>query len=168
MALLYTKYNESDWPEVWDALKPTFAAGESYPCAIDISESDANKYWLGKNAHVVVARESETGALAGTYFIRPDQGGLGDHVCNCGYIITPAARGNGYAVDFCLHSQNEARRLGYSGMKFNLVVTTNQAAIRAWRKAGMKIIGTTPNAFRSQKHDLVDAHIMYKDLTLSS
>ena len=168
MALLYSIYNKTDWPEVWAALKPTFAAGESYPCEIDISEKDANSYWLGKNAHVYVVRDADTGRLVGTYFIRADQGGPGDHICNCGYVITLEARGKGYAVDLCLHSQKEARNLGYTGMKFNLVVATNAAAIKAWRNAGMKIIGTTPNAFRSQRHGLVDAHIMHKDLTSSS
>jgi len=165
MTLVYSRYSTSDWPEVWAALKPTFEAGESYPCATDITEDDAKNYWLEKNAHVVVVRNSDSGALVGTYFIRCDQGGLGDHICNCGYVVTPDARGKGYAVDFCLHSQREASELGFIGMKFNLVVVTNEAAIKAWRKAGMEIIGTTPNAFRSQKHGLVDAHIMYKNLT---
>ena len=149
-------------------MRPTFEAGESYPCAIDISEADAKQYWLGDGKHVIVARDANSNRLAGTYFIRADQGGLGDHICNCGYVITPDARGKGYAVDLCLHSHDEARRLGFKGMKFNLVVKTNEPAIKAWLKAGMEIIGTTPKAFRSQRHGLVDAYIMYKDLTQSS
>jgi hypothetical protein len=64
--------------------------------------------------------------------MRPDQGGLGDHICNCGYVVAEQARGRGYAVEMCLQSQCEASRRGFTGVKFNLVAT-NEAAVLAWQ-----------------------------------
>lgn len=155
---------EADWPAVWAVLEPAFRAGDSYPCAVDISEAEARDYWTRTPPYTFVAL-ADDGAVIGTYYLRPDQMGLGSHVCNCGYVVAEAARGRGLAVEMCRHSQGEARRRGFLGMKYNLVVATNEAAVRAWTKSGMKIIGTTPNAFRHARLGLVDAHIMYKDLT---
>lgn len=157
------RFEPDDWPSVWRILEPAFRAGESYPCDMDISEADSHRYWIDTPAHTYVAL-SESGDMVGTFYIRPDQGGLGDHVCNCGYVVALEARGRGAAVEMCRWSQEEARRLGFLGMKFNLVVAANEAAVRAWTKAGMEIIGTTPKAFRHARLGLVDAHIMFRAL----
>lgn len=157
-------FEAADWPAVWAILEPAFRAGDSYPCAVDISEAEARRYWIETPPYTFVALD-DAGAIVGTYYLRPDQMGLGAHVCNCGYVVAESARGRGLAVEMCRRSQEEARRRGFLGMKFNLVVATNEAAVRAWTKSGMKIIGTTPKAFRHARLGLVDAHIMYKDLT---
>lgn len=154
---------DGDWPDVWAALEPVVRAGETYPLPRDVSEADAKAYWIKTDGFNAVARD-ETGALVGVYYIRPDQGGPGDHVCNAGYVVAEPARGRGLATQLCRHSQEKARALGFKGMKFNLVVAANEAAVKAWIKAGMEIIGTTPRAFRHPRAGLVDAYIMYKDL----
>ena len=159
-------YKQTDWPHIWPILRAAFAAGDSYPCPTDMPEEDAKTYWTvpnpGARKWVFVAEDA--GAVVGTFYIRPDQGGLGDHVCNCGYVVVDAARGRGLATRMCLASQEEARRLGFTAMRFNFVVATNASAIRAWEKAGLTIIGTVPSAFRHEDLGLVDAHIMWKAL----
>ena len=42
--------------------------------------------------------------------------------------------------------------------------SANAAAIKAWERAGMAIIGTVPSAFRHPSKGFVDAHIMHKAL----
>ena len=159
-------YQENDWPNVWPMLRAAFAAGDSYPCPIDMAEEDAKAYWTtplpGASKWVFVAEVA--GEIVGACYIRPDQGGLGDHVCNCGYVVAERARGRGIATQMCLASQEEARQLGFTGMRFNLVVATNSFAIKAWQKSGMKIIGTIPSAFRHKDLGLVDAHVMWMAL----
>lgn len=50
-------------------------------------------------------------------------------------------------------------------MQFNIVVSTNEAAIALYEKLGFSIIGTIPNAFNNLKMGkLVDAYVMYKNL----
>jgi len=161
--ITYSDFDEADWPEIWTILKPTFWEGASYPCAINISEDDARQYWIDTPQRTIVARDQD-GTIIGTFYIRPDQGGLGNHICNCGYVVSKNHRGKGIAVAMCLHSQNLAKNDGFSGMKFNLVVAVNKPAIRAWKKCGLEIIGTTPNAFRHKNLGFVDAHIMYRPL----
>jgi len=89
---------------------------------------------------------------------------LGAHVCNCGYLVGEAARGRGVGAALCRHSLQEARRLGYRAMQFNLVVSTNEAAARLWRRMGFTVVGTLPGAFRHARLGFVDAYVMYQQL----
>lgn len=164
MTLRVEQQTEKDWPEVWAVLEPAFRAGESYPLPLDVSEADAKTYWIKMDGFNAVARD-DAGDVVGVYYLRPDQGGPGDHICNAGYVIAEGARRKGYAVELCQESQDRARAMGFRGMKFNLVVAVNEGAIKAWKKAGMEIIGTVPNAFRHPMHGYVDAHIMFQKLT---
>ena len=44
------------------------------------------------------------GRIVGTYYLRPNQAGGGDHVANCGYITDPAVAGQGVARPMAEHS----------------------------------------------------------------
>lgn len=163
MELRVTQQTDADWPEVWRVLEPAFRAGESYPLQRDVGEVDARRYWIKLDGYNAVARDA-AGTIVGVYYLRPDQGGPGSHICNAGYVIAEAARGKGYAVALCLQSQEQARAMGFRGMKFNLVVSANKAALKAWKRAGMDIIGTVPGAFHHPIDGFVDAHIMFRVL----
>jgi len=163
MEFTVAQQHEEDWPAVWCVLEPAFRAGESYPLPRDVTEASAKRYWIKTDGYNGVARDA-TGEVVGVYYLRPDQGGPGDHICNAGYVIAEAARGKGLAAALCRQSQEQARAMGFSGMKFNLVVATNGAAIKAWKNAGMEVIGTIPGAFRHPTRGAVDAHIMFRAL----
>jgi ribosomal protein S18 acetylase RimI-like enzyme len=62
------------------------------------------------------------------------------------------------------HSQREAVRLDFRAMQFNLVVSTNEGAVRLWKKLGFEIVGTLPGAFNHPKYGFVDTFVMYKQL----
>ncbi len=49
-------------------------------------------------------------------------------------------------------------------MQHNLVVATNEGAIRLWKKHGFVVIGRLPKAFRHARLGFVDAFVMYKQL----
>jgi len=161
--LTFAPFADADWPEVWAAIEPVFRAGETYPYPRDIDEALAREIWTQSPRFTYVAR-LEDGTVAGTFTIRPNQMSLGDHVANCSYIVAEGARGRGAATRMCLASQKIAKEAGFLAMQFNLVVATNEAAVKAWTKSGMRIIGTIPNAFRHARLGLVDAHIMHREL----
>lgn len=154
---------ENEWPPVWKLIEPVFRAGETYAFSPDISEDEARKVWLEAPTATYVAKDS-AGNILGTYFIKPNQPGLGSHVCNCGYIVGENARGKGVASVMCEHSQSEARRLGFRAMQYNLVVATNEGAVRLWQKLGFAIVGRLPGAFKHARFGYVDALVMYKQL----
>ncbi|MBC8024688.1 MAG: GNAT family N-acetyltransferase [Steroidobacteraceae bacterium] len=157
------EFQDSDWPEVWDLLRATFAAGDTYSFAPDATEADIRKIWIDAPAATFVARDAD-GALLGTYFIKANQPGLGNHVCNCGYVVAPSAVGRGIATAMCEHSQTWAIAHDFRAMQFNFVVSTNERAVRLWQRLGFDIVGRLPGAFRHGTLGYVDALVMYKTL----
>ena len=157
------KYQEIDWGQVWPMVEKVFRAGETYAFSPEITEEGAQKVWieLPRETYIAIGQDN---IILGTYFIKPNQPGLGAHVCNCGYIVSENARGQGVASCMCEHSQQEAVNLGFRAMQYNLVVSTNEGAIRLWKKLGFQVIGKLPKAFNSRSSGYVDALIMYKEL----
>lgn len=154
---------QADWPGIWKVLEPAFRAGDSYPIYSDVTEADAKTYWFAPDKTTFVAR-NEAGDIIGTYYIRPNQGGIGSHICNCGFVTAENARGQGVASKMCEHSQDYARQSGYRGMQYNLVVATNEAALHLWKKQGFGIVGRLPGAFEHKDFGFVDAFVMFKGL----
>ncbi len=157
------KYQESDWSPLWRIIEPVFRAGETYAFSPDMTEQEAYHVWIEAPMETYVAK-GEANEIIGTYYIKPNQPGLGSHVCNCGYIVSETSRGQGVASRMCEHSQHVAVTLGFKAMQYNLVVCTNEGAIRLWKKQGFQVIGVLPEAFNSKSAGLVDALVMYKRL----
>jgi RimJ/RimL family protein N-acetyltransferase len=157
------RFEPADWPQLWPLLQATFAAGDTYAYAPDSSEAEIRTAWIDVPAATYVAC-SEDGRLVGTYTLKANQPGLGSHVCNCGYVVAPAAQGQGIATLMCEHSQREAVVLGFRAMQFNLVVSTNERAVRLWQRLGFSVVGTLPRAFHHRRLGYVDALVFYKEL----
>lgn len=120
------------------------------------------QYWFSPEKYVYVA--GENGEILGTYWLKANQPGLGDHIGNGAYMVSPDAKGKGIGRQMALHSIEEARRIGYHAIQFNFVVTTNTAAVNLWKSVGFDIIGEIPDAIRHAQHGLTNAYIMYRRL----
>ena len=79
-------------------------------------------------------------------------------------MVHPDQRGRGAGRQLCAHSLEEARRLGFSAMQFNLVLVTNEKAVRLWTEMGFATVGVLPKAFRHAALGPVDALVMYREL----
>ena len=153
---------DDDHIGVWEILEPVFRAGDTYSIDADISRDDALAYWFDVQKQTFVAEAD--GRIIGTYYIRANQTGGGAHVCNCGYMTHPAARGQGVARAMLEHSLDLAPRIGYRAMQYNFVVSTNTRAVQTWQRYGFDIVGTLPMAFHHPQLGDVDAYVMYKNL----
>jgi RimJ/RimL family protein N-acetyltransferase len=154
-------FDKKDWTSLWRIIEPVFRAGETYPCSPDITEEEAWKVWVEAPLATYVAVNEETDVL-GTYYIKPNQPALGGHVCNCGYIVSENARRRGIATLMCRDSQQRALSEGFLAMQYNLVVSTNEVALRLWKRNGFHVVGMLPKAFRHRRFGFVDALVMYK------
>lgn len=119
-------------------------------------------HWFADYMKTYVAEES--GTVHGTYILKPNQIGLGNHIANCSYMVSLKMRGKGIGKMLCEHSLKTAKTSGFKGIQFNIVVSTNKGALALWKKFGFSIIGTTPKGFRHSLLGFVDTHIMYKSL----
>lgn len=101
--------------------------------------------------------------VVGTAYVRANMTGLGDHVCNAGWMVHPDHQGKGVGRPFAEYVIGQARQAGYRAMQFNAVVATNPA-VELWESLGFEIVGTVPDAFRHAEHGLTPVHIMYRQL----
>lgn len=161
--MLIRAANSADEGALWSLLKPVFRAGDTYAIDPAIGREAALRYWAGPPHRAFLAVAAD-GAPLGAYYIGPNQGGGGAHVCNCGYVTAPEARGRGVARAMLAHSLRTAREAGFAAMQFNFVVETNTRAIATWRAAGFDTVGRLPGAFRHPEAGEVDALIMYRRL----
>jgi RimJ/RimL family protein N-acetyltransferase len=153
---------KQDAAAVWSIIGPTIRAGETYALPQDMSLKDALRYWLGADRETFVAEEE--GRIVGTYYLRPNQLGGGNHVCNCGYMTASTATGRGVARAMCEHSMATAVKRGFSAMQFNFVVSTNTRAVRLWEHLGFDVVGRLPGAFRHPGFGYADALVMFRKL----
>jgi L-amino acid N-acyltransferase YncA len=152
----------ADAQSIWRIIGPTIRAGETYALDRDMTEADALAYWLGDDRETFVAEHD--GEIVGTYYIRAIRAGGGRHICNCGYMTSAAAMGRGVARAMCQHSLDYAKQLGYRGMQFNFVVSTNTRAVALWQSFGFAIVGRLPQAFHHPSQGYVDALVMFRPL----
>jgi ribosomal protein S18 acetylase RimI-like enzyme len=160
--MLIRPATEDDAAAIWAIIGPTIRAGETYALPRDMSEAAALSYWMGTDRETFVAIED--GRIVGTYYLRANQAGGGDHVANCGYITDQAASGRGIARRMCEHSLELARSRGFRAMQFNFVIASNERAIRLWQSLGFEIVGRLPRAFRHPRLGEVDALVMLRKL----
>jgi ribosomal protein S18 acetylase RimI-like enzyme len=152
----------ADAAAIWSILEPVIRAGDTYALPRDMNEAEALAYWMDSDRETFVATEGDS--VVGTYYLRPNQPGGGDHVANCGYITDARRRGRGVARHMCEHSLEHARSRGFRAMQFNFVVSTNEGAIRLWKALGFEIVGRLPLAFRHPELGTVDALVMFRAL----
>jgi len=149
-----------DYDSIWEIFKSVIQTGDTYVFNPETRKEDLSKHWLAPYMKTYVIEEENH--VLGTYIIKENQIDLGSHIANCSYMVHPNTQGKGIGKQLCKHSITTARELGYKGIQFNLVVSSNIAAINLWEKFGFKIIGTIPGGFKHLKMGYIDAHIMHK------
>jgi ribosomal protein S18 acetylase RimI-like enzyme len=137
-------------------------AGETFALPRDMTRDDALAFWTAPGNDVFVAEHA--GEVVGSYFLHANHLGGGSHVANCGYMTAQKATGRGIARAMCRHSLDHARARGFRAMQYNIVVSTNERAVRLWQTMGFSIIGRLPGAFAHPVHGDVDAFVMFQTL----
>ena len=151
-----------DRDAIWKMFQATIAPGDTFVFDPGMPREEALEYWCAGEAATFVAEQD--GRIVGSYVMRANQPGLGDHVANAGFMVDSGARGLGVGRAMGEHSLREARRRGYRAMQFNFVVSTNESAVHLWRQLGFNIVGTLPGAFRHPQKGFVDVYVMFRSL----
>ncbi len=150
----------ADEEALWAILMPVVREGTTYPLDPAASRDEVFAYWFAPDKQVVVAEFG--GRIVGTYYLKTNSTGPAAHVANAGYMVLPAARGQGVARAMAMDSFARAKSAGYRAMQFNLVIASNAAALHLWRSVGMAEVGRLEQAFRLPSGDYVDALVMYR------
>ncbi len=162
-ALSIRPTKDTDRKAVLTMARGVIRSADTY--AFDPKSSDALlwRYWSPKapGQGFVATRGSK---VVGTFVLRPNRPGAGAHVAGASFVVRADQRGQGVGRQLGVAAIREAERLGYEGMQFNAVVSTNEPAVRLWRSLGFAIVGTVPAAFALPDGRKVGLHIMYRPL----
>jgi GNAT superfamily N-acetyltransferase len=155
---------KEDEEALWGILEPMVRGGGTYVFSLDKSKESLLGYWMGADKTTfVVEREKE---ILGTFYLKANQEGLGDHVCNAGFVVAPEAEGQGMGRWMGEFAQKEAKSRGFLAMQFNFVIKSNQRAVQLWKSLGFTVIGEIPEAYRHPVLGLVPALIFHKKLSI--
>ena len=151
-----------DRKALWEIIRPIIRKGGTYVFSPDSSEKEMMDYWMNPDKSNFVAEID--GKIVGTFYLKPNQPGLGNHVCNAGFIVDEMESGKGIGRQMGLFALEEAKKSGYHAMQFNYVISTNHAAVKLWQSLGFDIIGEIPEAYRHTETGLVGVYVMYRKL----
>ncbi len=165
--LIIRPASDSDFAAIWPIFHAVVSPGDTYPYDPNTGLDEAYRLWMTPLRQKAFVAELD-GLVVGTYILRPNQIGLGDHVANAGFMVGPEGRGRGVGRARCRHAIEEATRDGYRAMQFNYVISVNERAVRLWMSEGFRIVGTVPRALRHSKRGYVDAYIMHRFLNDSN
>ena len=152
----------ADRDAIWNIFHEIIVADDTYALDPQMPREEALAYWFRADTHTYVAEKD--GSVVGTYILRPNQSGPGSHIANAAFMVARDAEGAGVGRRMAEHCLSEARRMGFRGMQFNFVVSTNTRAIHLWNQLGFKIVGILPGVFRHPEKGYVDAYVMFRSL----
>lgn len=156
------KAQDNDKPAIWRIIKAVIAGGDTYVFDPDTPEDEMMRFWFTLDKYNYIGEID--GEIVATFWLRANQPGLGKHVSNAAYMVSPDAHGKGIGKQIALWSLDEAKRLGFEAMQFNFVVKSNTNAVKLWQNIGFKVIGEIPDAIYHAKNGLTNAYIMYRKL----
>lgn len=104
------------------------------------------------------------GEVLGAFYLKPNFPGWCSHICNAGFIVQPAMRGQGIGRWMAETMLAIAPTKGYTAVMFNLVFATNEPSLNLWRSLGFSTLGRVPQAARLPDGTSVDAIMLYRAL----
>ena len=100
---------------IWQIFRAVVAGGDTYVFDLNISRRKALAYWLRSEKRAVTSLYPIKG-IVGSYILKANQPGLGSHVANAGFMVSPSARGRGIGRAMAgTLSASKARASRFSG-----------------------------------------------------
>lgn len=118
------------------------ARGEGFPQQPPLTPEVFEGVWVVPVTLVVGALKD--GHLAGAYYLKPNLPGLGSHIANAGYVVSPEHRRHGIGRLLVEDSISRAALAGFDAVQFNFVFADNPARA-LYEDLGWRVVGTIPN-----------------------
>ncbi len=160
--VVFQQASAEDFPRIWPFFREVVKTEDTYALPARIPQEAARAYWMPQPGETWLAMLGEE--VAGSYYLRPNHAGSGNHVANAGFMVAPEHRRQGIARKMGEHALRTARERGFEAMQFNAVVSSNLPAVSLWKSLGFSVIGTVPGGFRHPEFGRVDLSIMYRKL----
>lgn len=144
-------------------LQQVSAEGDTLPFIDHIDTDMIDDVWLSATG-CMLAIDHADGSLLGMHRFGSNMPGRAAHIASATYVVASAARGRGIGRALVADSLARAAATGFQAMQFNLVVSSNAAAVALYQSLGFAVTGRTPGGFRHDQLGLVDTLIMFRPL----
>ncbi len=131
-----------DEEALWGILEPRIREGGTYVFSLDKTKESMMGYWMGADKVTFVVEKE--GVVVGTFYLKANQEGLGDHICNAGFVVSRNVEGQGVGRWMGEYAQVAAKSRGFLAIQFNFVIKSNQKAVHLWKSLGFSVIGEIP------------------------
>ena len=152
----------TDHSSVLHIAKATICDGTTFIFDEKTTDQELMEYWFGPKVMLYVAESDRQ--IAGFYKLIHNQPGRGAHVANSSFVVAPGFQGHGIGRMIGEHAVQTARDLGFKAMQFNIVISTNEPAVKLWKSLGFQVVGTVPKAFQHSTQGYVDIFVMHRFL----
>jgi ribosomal protein S18 acetylase RimI-like enzyme len=129
--------------DLWIIFVDAVARGDGYPQTPPLTRQVFEDTWIRPVTMTVGAVIDDR--LAGAYYLKPNQPGLGAHIANAGYIVDRTIRRGGIGRLLVADSVERAPLAGFDAVQFNFVFESNPAR-RMYERLGWREIGRVPDA----------------------
>jgi ribosomal protein S18 acetylase RimI-like enzyme len=139
--------DDDDLDDLFALYAQVVEEGGAFPRDPPADERTFRKAWIDEKTGVYVAQIG--GAFAGAYHLLPNYDGTAGHIANAGYMVVPEFRRRGVGRTLVEHSLQEAHRLGFDAMMFNLVIESNPSRA-LYEQLGFEVVGRVPDAINGE------------------
>ena len=140
----YEQQDAGGAAEVWNEVVED---GVAFP-QTDLLDAQSGHAFFSAQSFTGIAYDTESGEIVGLYILHPNNVGRCGHICNASYAVKGGLRGQHIGEKLVQHCMSKAKELGFGILQFNAVVSTNEPALRLYKKLGFQQLGVIPGGFR--------------------
>ena len=159
--MIVREYNANDLERMIWIWNEVVEEGAAFPQE-EFLDPAAGKAFFESQSYCGVAEDE--GEIAGLYILHPNNIGRCGHIGNASYAVASPRRGEHIGEKMVMDSIEQARRLGFSLLQFNAVVSSNIHARHLYERLGFVPLGTVPRGFRMKDGHYEDIRLYYYEL----
>lgn len=139
-------YENTDVAEAISIWNEVVEDGIAFPQEEPLTEETGDSFFK-KQSFTGIAVDEESGEIVGLYILHPNNVGRCGHICNASYAVKKGLRGQHIGEKLVTDCMKKGKELGYRILQFNAVVSTNEQALRLYKKLGFVQLGIIPGGF---------------------
>ncbi len=107
--IIIRKANDHDFNMIRNIFHGVIQSMDTYAFYPNTSKESAYKIWMHPDNQTYAALINNE--IIGTYYLKPNQIGLGSHIANAAYMVDPNKQGLGIGKTMAPHSIEEAKKV---------------------------------------------------------
>lgn len=146
MSISVRKFEKADITSAIKIWNEVVEDGVAFP-QIETLDENSGMTFFSSQSHTGIAVDETSEDIVGLYILHPNNVGRCGHICNASFAVAKSARGRHIGELLVRDCMKTAKEIGFGILQFNAVVSTNEPALRLYKKLGFTKLGTIPNGF---------------------